>query len=130
MNPVIRSFRDLDTWHVAMDLAVACYKVAKLLPASERFEMSSQIRKAATSVPSNVAEGIRREVMASVCGTFGLHSGRSGSWIRSWSCRFVRDCCLRRTSDVCRSTPHELLSCCMACCDRFECGGSKTRQRR
>lgn len=57
MNPVIRSFRDLDTWHVAMDLAVACYKVAKLLPASERFEMSSQIRKAATSVPSNVAEG-------------------------------------------------------------------------
>lgn len=57
MHPVIRSFRDLDTWHVAMDLAVGCYKVAKLLPPNERFEMSPQIRKAATSVPSNIAEG-------------------------------------------------------------------------
>jgi four helix bundle protein len=57
MNAVIRSFRDLDTWQAAMDLAVGCYKAAKLLPPSERFEMSPQIRKAATSVPSNIAEG-------------------------------------------------------------------------
>jgi four helix bundle protein len=54
---MIRSFRDLDTWNVAMDLAVDCYKAAKQLPANERFEMSPQLRSAATSVPSNVAEG-------------------------------------------------------------------------
>lgn len=57
MNRVIRSFRDLDTWQVAVELAVECYKIVKGLPASERFEMSAQLRKAATSVPSNVAEG-------------------------------------------------------------------------
>ena len=55
-NP-IRSFRDLDAWNVAMALAVNCYRVAKRLPAEERFELSAQIRRAAVSVPSNVAEG-------------------------------------------------------------------------
>jgi four helix bundle protein len=53
----ICSFRDLDTWHVAMELAVACYGAAKKLPPSERFELSAQIRRAATSGPANIAEG-------------------------------------------------------------------------
>jgi four helix bundle protein len=53
----IHSFRDLDAWAAGMELAVAIYNVAKLLPSSERFEMSAQLRRAAVSVPSNVAEG-------------------------------------------------------------------------
>jgi len=40
-----------------MKLALDAYSVAKQLPPSERFELSSQIRRAAVSVPSNVAEG-------------------------------------------------------------------------
>jgi four helix bundle protein len=40
-----------------MDLAVAAHRSAGLLPAFQRFELGSQIRKAASSVPSNVAEG-------------------------------------------------------------------------
>ena len=40
-----------------MDLCVLSYELAKQLPASERFELSAQIRSAATSIPSNVAEG-------------------------------------------------------------------------
>jgi four helix bundle protein len=40
-----------------MKLAVACYRMAKRLPQEERFELSAQIRSAAVSVPSNVAEG-------------------------------------------------------------------------
>jgi four helix bundle protein len=40
-----------------MDLCVLSYELAKRLPASERFELSAQIRSAATSIPSNVAEG-------------------------------------------------------------------------
>ena len=54
---VIRSFRDLDAWRVAMDLAVLAHRKAKHLPASERFELASQIRRAAVSIPANVAEG-------------------------------------------------------------------------
>ena len=53
----IRSFRDLDAWQVAMDLAVKTYKFIESLPRCERFEMASQMRRAALSVPSNVAEG-------------------------------------------------------------------------
>jgi four helix bundle protein len=56
-NKPIRSFRDLDVWQVAMDLVTSVYRVANRLPASERFELSAQIRRAAVSVPSNVAEG-------------------------------------------------------------------------
>ena len=53
----IQSFRDLDAWKASMKLALEAYSVAKQLPASERFELSAQIRRAAVSVPSNVAEG-------------------------------------------------------------------------
>lgn len=53
----IKSFRDLDVWKVAMDLAVACYDLAGFLPSAERFELGAQIRRAAVSIPSNVAEG-------------------------------------------------------------------------
>jgi four helix bundle protein len=54
---VIRSFKDLDAWQVAMKLTVEVYGVATQLPATERFELAAQMRRAAVSVPSNVAEG-------------------------------------------------------------------------
>ena len=53
----ILSFRDLDAWQAAMDLVATTYALAKKLPASEQFELASQLRRAAVSVPSNVAEG-------------------------------------------------------------------------
>ena len=53
----IKSYRDLDAWKVGMDLTVSIYKVVARLPPTERFEMCSQMRRAAVSVPSNVAEG-------------------------------------------------------------------------
>jgi four helix bundle protein len=53
----IRSFRDLKAWQVAMDLAVEVHRHATALPATHRYEIGSQLRKAATSVPSNIAEG-------------------------------------------------------------------------
>jgi four helix bundle protein len=53
----IQTYRDLDVWNVAMELAVEAYGLATQLPSLQRYEMSSQIRRAATSVPANVAEG-------------------------------------------------------------------------
>ncbi len=53
----IQSFRDLDTWKVSMNLTVLAYALAKRLPATERFELAAQIRRAAVSIPANVAEG-------------------------------------------------------------------------
>src|SRR5262249_39209589 len=54
---IVRTFRNLEAWQSAMDLAVACYEVARRLPSDERFVLGSQIRRAAISVPSNIAEG-------------------------------------------------------------------------
>lgn len=54
---VIQSFRDLEAWQAAMDLSVYIYSVTMRLPTEERFGLTSQMRRASVSVPSNVAEG-------------------------------------------------------------------------
>ncbi len=56
----IRTFRDLDAWRVGMDAALATYRLTPRLPDTERYGLISQMRRAATSVPSNVAEGQAR----------------------------------------------------------------------
>jgi four helix bundle protein len=53
----VHSFRDLVAWQRSMTLAVDTYKLTRSFPSSERFGLSFQLRKAATSIPSNVAEG-------------------------------------------------------------------------
>ena len=57
----MQSFRDLEVWKVAMDLAAECYKVTKTFPKDELFGMTSQIRRAAASIPANIAEGQGRD---------------------------------------------------------------------
>lgn len=54
---MIRSFRDLVVWNAAMDLVLTTYALAAKLPATERFELGAQLRRAAVSIPSNIAEG-------------------------------------------------------------------------
>jgi four helix bundle protein len=53
----ILSYRDLDVWNTAMDIAEMCYEVTRVFPADERFGLTAQIRRAAVSVASSVAEG-------------------------------------------------------------------------
>ena len=60
MSPSLRSYRDLLAWQRAVDLAVECHRVADGLPTVQRFGLGSQIRRAAGSVPANIAEGYGR----------------------------------------------------------------------
>ena len=53
----IQSFRDLKVWQKSMDLAVAVYALTKGFPREEAFGLTSQLRRSAVSVPSNIAEG-------------------------------------------------------------------------
>jgi four helix bundle protein len=53
----VRQFRDLQVWQKAMALARDIYQVSQRFPSAEKFGMTSQIRRAAVSVPSNIAEG-------------------------------------------------------------------------
>ena len=59
--PSIRSYRDLEVWQVAMDLAESCYKATAGFPREEMYGMTAQIRRAAVSIAANVAEGYGRE---------------------------------------------------------------------
>jgi len=56
-NMSVRSYRDLIVWQKAMDLVKSVYSVAGGLPKEELYCLTSQIRRAAISVPSNIAEG-------------------------------------------------------------------------
>ena len=57
MSDFKKTYRDLDAWKLAMTLVETTYALTKLLPASERFNLISQMQKCATSIPSNIAEG-------------------------------------------------------------------------
>ncbi len=57
----IRSYRDLEVWQVGMELVERVYGLSAEFPAEERFGLTSQIRRAAISIPSNIAEGHGRE---------------------------------------------------------------------
>ena len=54
---MIKSYNDLHAWQKAMDLVEQIYRVTRLFPKEELYGLTSQIRRAAISVPSNIAEG-------------------------------------------------------------------------
>lgn len=56
----IKSFRDLDVWKAALDLATLTYRLTRQFPSDERFGLAAQMRRAATSVAANIAEGHAR----------------------------------------------------------------------
>jgi four helix bundle protein len=57
MPSPILSFRDLAAWQRSMDLVEEVYRVTATFPREERFGLVSQLRQAAVSIPTNIAEG-------------------------------------------------------------------------
>ena len=56
----LQNYRSLNVWKRAMELVITAYEVCKKLPQEERFGLSSQIQRAAVSIPANIAEGYGR----------------------------------------------------------------------
>jgi four helix bundle protein len=56
----IKSFRDLDVWRVGHELVLTIYRITKNFPKEEVFGLTSQMRRSAVSVTSNIAEGFSR----------------------------------------------------------------------
>jgi len=59
-----RDFRNIKAWKHADDLVVAVYAASRGFPREERYGLTQQLRRAAVSVPSNIAEGCSRESRA------------------------------------------------------------------
>jgi len=57
----LKSFRDLRVWQLAMELVEITYRLTKNFPKDEMYGLTSQVQRAAVSVPSNIAEGHTRE---------------------------------------------------------------------
>jgi four helix bundle protein len=53
----MQDYHQLDIWNCAMDFTVAVYKFAAGLPEEEKYNLASQLRRAASSVPLNISEG-------------------------------------------------------------------------
>jgi len=61
VQAAVNSYRDLLVWQAAMEMAATCYELTKDFPKAEVYGMTSQIRRASTSVAANIAEGYGRE---------------------------------------------------------------------
>ncbi|NEO47745.1 MAG: four helix bundle protein [Moorea sp. SIO4A3] len=57
----IQSYRDLRVWQKGIDVAESCYVITREFPKQEMYGMTAQIRRAAASIPANIAEGYGRE---------------------------------------------------------------------
>ncbi len=56
----VQSFRDLRVWQLGMDLVEQIYRLTQAFPSNEMYGLTSRLRRAAVSVPSNIAEGHSR----------------------------------------------------------------------
>jgi four helix bundle protein len=60
VRSIVRSYRDLVVWKKAMALVVNIYRCTQAFPKIETYGLTSQLRRAAVSIPSNIAEGQAR----------------------------------------------------------------------
>lgn len=56
----VTSYKELLVWQKAMDFTVSCYRLTERFPRTETYGLSSQMQRAAVSIPSNIAEGAGR----------------------------------------------------------------------
>ena len=74
-NGAVLSYRDLAVWQKALDLAEAVYVATQSFPRQEVYGLTSQMRRAAVSVASNIAEGHARQTRGEYIQSVGIARG-------------------------------------------------------
>jgi len=74
-RPAARSFRDLLVWRKAHEFVLAIYALTASFPKHETYGLSQQLRRAAVSIPANIAEGFRRRGAADKARFMNLAEG-------------------------------------------------------
>ena len=69
------SYKDFIVWQKAVDLSVEVYRLVKLLPKTEIYALSDQMRRAVVSIPSNIAEGQGRNSAKEFANFLGIARG-------------------------------------------------------
>src|SRR5438128_2056781 len=80
-----RSYRDLIAWQKAIELVTETYRASQSFPDSERFGLTSQLRRAAVSVLSNIAAGQGRQFTESSNSSSVTLAGRCSRWKHKFS---------------------------------------------
>src|SRR5438552_166194 len=79
-NPSMKDFRNLKVWEKAHHLALALYPITASFPRQEAYGLASQIRRAASSIPSNIAESCGRGVMPNSLAFVLSPEARPANW--------------------------------------------------
>jgi four helix bundle protein len=74
-RPRIRSHRDLIIWQRSMELVNAIYNLTEPFPTQEQYGLTAQMRRAAVSIPSNIAEGVGRHTTRDLLRFMGIARG-------------------------------------------------------
>jgi four helix bundle protein len=72
---MINSYKDLEVWKKGIELAYHTYKITSVFPSFEIYAITSQIRRASTSIPANIAEGYGRETTPSFVSFLRISKG-------------------------------------------------------
>ena len=73
----MNNYKDLKLWQKSVDLAVGIYKVTNSFPKEEMYGLTSQIKRSAVSIPSNIAEGAGRNTKKDFNNFLGISTGSS-----------------------------------------------------
>ena len=73
----MNNYKDLKIWQKSVDLAVRIYEVTRSFPKEEIYTLTSQIRRSAVSIPSNIAEGSGRNSKKEFLNFLGMSHGSS-----------------------------------------------------
>ncbi|MFN3467440.1 MAG: four helix bundle protein [Candidatus Brocadiales bacterium] len=68
----VRRFEDLEVWQKAHQLALNIYKATNDFPAQERFGLTSQMKRAAVSIPANVVEGYKKRSLKDKANSYNI----------------------------------------------------------
>ncbi len=70
-----KTFQDLDVWKLAHQFVLSVYRITEGLPKHEMFGLTSQLRRAAVSVPANIAEGFKKRTPADKAKFYNISQG-------------------------------------------------------
>jgi four helix bundle protein len=74
----LKTYRELEVWQTGMTLVERCYEATRSFPLDERFGLTAQLRRAAISIPSNVAEGACRRTTPAYINHVSIALGSHG----------------------------------------------------